>query len=115
MPRISIVIPVFNAETHLRECLDSVRAQTFADWECICVDDGSTDGSPSVLAQYATSDPRIRVVRREHSNAGAARNAGMELARGEFLQFLDADDVFSPPKSPVSYFSGLPPFKFFRR
>ena len=96
MPRISIVIPVFNAEKHLRECLDSVRAQTFADWECICVDDGSTDGSPSVLAQYATSDPRIRVVRREHSNAGSARNAGMEPARGDFLQFLDADDVFSP-------------------
>ena len=95
-PIISIVIPVYNVEHWLRECLESVCAQTFADWECICVDDGSTDGSPALLDEYAAKDSRFRVIRREHSNAGTSRNAGLDLARGEFLSFLDSDDVFHP-------------------
>jgi glycosyltransferase involved in cell wall biosynthesis len=95
MPKVSIIIPVFNVEPYLRECLDSVRAQTFTDWECICVDDGSTDASPAILDEYAAKDPRFRVIRREHSNAGACRNVGMDEAKGEFLSFLDSDDVFS--------------------
>ena len=93
---ISVIIPVYNVAPWLRECLDSVRAQTFTDWECICVDDGSTDSSPDILDEYAAKDKRFRIVRREHSNAGAARNIGMDLAQGEFLSFLDSDDVFSP-------------------
>lgn len=96
MPKISIIIPVYNVEQYLRECLDSVRAQTFTDWESICVDDGSTDNSPSILDEYAAKDKRFRIIRREHSNAGACRNAGIDRARGEFLSFLDSDDVFSP-------------------
>ena len=96
IPKISIVMPVYNVEKYLRECLDSVRAQTFTDWECICVDDGSTDASPAILDEYAAKDKRFRIVRREHSNAGACRNVGMDLAKGEFLSFLDSDDVFSP-------------------
>ena len=96
MPKISVIIPVYNVEPYLRECLDSVRAQTFTDWECICVDDGSTDASPAILDEYAAKDPRFRIFRREHSNAGACRNVGMDLAKGEYLQFLDSDDVFAP-------------------
>lgn len=95
-PVISIIVPVYNVEKYLRKCLDSIRSQTFADWECICVDDGSTDDSPAILGEYAENDPRFSVVRRTHSNAGACRNAGMDLARGEFLSFLDSDDVFHP-------------------
>lgn len=95
-PKISIVMPVYNVEKYLRECLDSVRAQTFTDWECICVDDGSSDASPAILDEYAAKDSRFKVIKREHTNAGACRNAGMDQAKGEFLQFLDSDDVFSP-------------------
>ncbi len=95
-PKISIVMPVYNVEKYLRECLDSVQAQTFKDWECICVDDGSTDASPAILEEYAAKDDRFRVIRREHSNAGAARNVGMDMARGKYLSFLDSDDVFAP-------------------
>ena len=95
-PVISVIIPVYNVEPWLLECLDSICAQTFTDWECICVDDGSTDSSLAILNEFATKDNRFRVIRREHSNAGACRNAGMDRARGKFLQFLDSDDVFSP-------------------
>ena len=95
-PTISVVMPVYNVEKYLRECLDSVRAQTFTDWECICVDDGSTDASPAILDEYAAKDSRFRGFRREHSNAGAVRNFGMTKATGDYLAFLDSDDVFSP-------------------
>ena len=93
---VSIVMPVYNAERHLRECLDSVLRQSFRDYEVICVDDGSTDGSPSILREYAGADARVRIVRRDHSNAGAARNAGFVASSGGSLLFLDADDIFAP-------------------
>ena len=95
MPKVSVTIPVYNVEKYLRECLDSVCAQTFTDWECICVDDGSTDSSPSILDEYAAKDKRFTIIKREHSNAGACRNAGLDIAKGEYLSFLDADDVFA--------------------
>ena len=96
MPIISVIIPVYNVEKYLRDCLDSVCAQSFRDWECICVDDGSTDASSSILAEYEAKDPRFRVIRHEHTNAGACRNVGMDVSAGDFLLFLDSDDVFSP-------------------
>lgn len=102
-PKISIVMPVYNVEPYLRECLNSVRAQTFTDWECICVDDGSTDSSPAILDEYAAKDSRFRVFRREHSNAGAVRNFGMTKATGDYLAFLDSDDVFSPRMFEILY------------
>ena len=102
-PKISIVIPVYNVEKYLRECLDSVRAQTFTDWECICVDDGSTDSSSAILDEYAAKDKRFTIIKREHSNAGACRNAGLDLARGEYLSFLDSDDVFAPKMLEVMF------------
>lgn len=95
-PAVSIIMPVYDVASYLQQCLDSVRAQTFANWECICVDDGSTDGSPDILDKYAAKDPRFRIIRRKHTNAGVCRNAGLALARGEFLSFLDSDDVFAP-------------------
>ena len=77
-------------------CLDSVVNQTLRDLEIICVDDGSTDSSPAILAEYAAKDPRVRVITQPKSNAGAARNAGYAASSGGYLLFLDADDVFAP-------------------
>lgn len=94
--KISVIIPVYNAERCLRECMDSLSAQTFEDFEIICVDDGSTDGSAAVVADYARGDGRFVVLRQRNCGAGAARNKGLEAARGEYVIFLDADDFFAP-------------------
>lgn len=91
--RFSIIIPVYNAAPYLRTCLDSVLAQTFADWEAICVDDGSTDGSGAILDEYAAKDPRFRVVHQANGGEGAARNAALSVAKGEWVVFLDSDDL----------------------
>lgn len=92
MAKVSIIMPVCNVAPYLRQCLDSVVNQTLRDIEIICVDDGSTDGSSDILAEYAAKDPRVKVLTREHTNAGAARNAGMSVATGEYLGFVDSDD-----------------------
>lgn len=91
---VSIVIPVFNAERYLRECLDSVIGQTYKNLEIICVDDGSSDGSFSILEEYGRADKRIRLMKQEKESrtAALARNMGMEAAAGDYLAFLDADD-----------------------
>lgn len=95
--KVSVIIPVYNGERWLRQCLDSVCAQTLREIEIICIDDASSDETPDILGQYKNSDSRITVIRRyEHTNAGACRNAGLELAKGEYLSFLDADDFFEP-------------------
>ena len=91
-PFFSIIIPVYNVAPYLRECLDSVRAQTFADWEALCVDDGSTDGSGAILDEYATRDRRFRVIHQPNGGVSAARNAALDVTRGEWVCFLDADD-----------------------
>ena len=95
-PKVSVIMPVYNANPYLRQCLDSIRMQTLWNFELICVDDGSTDGSADILESYAKSDPRIKVIHQEKSNAGVARNSGMKEAAGEYLMFLDADDFFEP-------------------
>lgn len=103
MPKFSIVIPVYNVAPYLRECLDSVLAQTFTDWEAICVDDGSTDGSGEILDEYAarfnsstlqsSNLSTFRVVHQRNGGMACARNAGLGLASGDWLMFLDSDDV----------------------
>ena len=93
-PKISIIIPVYNAEKYLYECLDSLVNQTMKNTEIICIDDGSTDNSYEILCEYATKDNRFIILQQENKGAGAARNKGMEIAKGEFLAFLDADDFF---------------------
>ena len=92
MPAVSIVVPVYNVEKYLRECLDSVVRQTLEDIEVVCVDDGSTDGSAAILAEYAAKDRRIRVLSQPNGGLGAARNAGMDAASGKYVYFLDSDD-----------------------
>ena len=94
MPKVTVIIPVYNAEKHLVKCLESVVNQTLEDIEIICVDDGSTDNSNKILKEYEEKDLRIKVIEQENQYAGVARNNGMAIATGEFLSFLDSDDFF---------------------
>lgn len=92
--RVSVIIPVYNAESSLRACLASVLGQTLKDLEVICIDDGSTDGSFSLLESIAAEDCRLKVARQCNAGAGPARNAGLRLAHGEYVAFMDADDAY---------------------
>ena len=90
--KVSVVVPVYNVAPHLARCLESLLAQTLREIEVICVDDGSTDGSADILADCASRDGRLRVIRQENAGAGAARNRGLAEATGEYLFFCDPDD-----------------------
>ena len=92
-PLFSIVIPIYNVAQYLHECLDSLLAQTFTDWEAICVDDGSADGSGQILDEYAAHDARIRVVHQPNAGVSIARNNGLSRVKGDYIGFVDADDV----------------------
>lgn len=96
MPVVSVVIPVYNAEPYLAESLDGVLSQTLRDIEVLCVDDGSTDGSAQTLARYAANDSRLKVITQANRGAGAARNHALESVQGEYVVFLDADDLYEP-------------------
>ena len=91
-PVISIIVPVYKVERYLRRCLDSIIAQTFTDWECILIDDGSPDSSGKICDEYAAKDSRFRVIHQENKGVSAARNAGLDAARGEWIGFVDSDD-----------------------
>jgi len=91
-PQVSVVIPVYNVEDYLRECLDSILNQTLHEIEVICVNDGSTDGSLAILEEYAAKDERITIVTQKNRGLSGARNTGAKFARGEFLYFIDSDD-----------------------
>ena len=90
--KISVIIPVFNAENHIKKCLDSVVNQTLEDIEIICIDDGSTDNSLSILREYAVKDDKIIVIANNHKGAGSARNMGLKIAKGNYISFVDSDD-----------------------
>jgi len=95
-PEISVVIPVYNVRDYLPKCLDSVLGQTFRDFELIAVNDGSKDDSLEILKRYAEQDERIRIIDKANGGLSDARNAGMAVARGEFIQFIDSDDFIEP-------------------
>lgn len=101
-PLLSVVIPVYDLESCLEECLDSLAAQSFQDFEVICIDDGSTDGSPAILKRYQQQDKRFKVFTQNNQGPALARNAGIEKAHGEFLMILDSDDLYLP-----SFFSTM--------
>lgn len=92
MPKVSVIIPVYNVEQYLERCLDSVINQTLQDIEIICINDGSTDGSLEILQRYAKKDSRIILVNQANKGIGITRNIGLGLARGEYLAFVDSDD-----------------------
>ena len=94
MIKVSIVIPIYNTERYLPDCLDSITLQSYKNIEIICVDDGSTDNTPVILEQYAKKDSRIKIITQPNAGPGAARNTGMYYASGEYILFLDSDDWF---------------------
>jgi len=95
-PDISVIVPVYKGVRFLREALESVRAQTFRNWECVCVDDGSRDGSGALADEVAASDSRFRVVRQQNGGTSVARNTALTVARGRYIAFLDEDDAYEP-------------------
>ena len=96
MPAISVIVPVYQAERLLPQCVESVLGQTFSDWELLLVDDGSRDGSPALCDAYAAGDARVRVFHKPNGGVSTARNLGLEQATGPYIAFLDADDTFEP-------------------
>ena len=92
MVEISVILPVYNIEDYLSECLESISNQTFEDIEIICIDDGSTDKSLEILKEHSNRDSRIRIIEQENQGAGAARNKALEYAAGKYVYFIDGDD-----------------------
>ena len=92
MPIVSIIVPVYNVEKYINRCIDSILAQTFTDWECILVVDGSPDKSGEICDEYSARDSRIRVIHKPNGGVSSARNVGINLATGEWITFVDSDD-----------------------
>ena len=90
--RVSVIVPVYNVEKYLKQCLDSLINQTLEDIEIICVNDGSTDSSLNILEEYQNKDNRIKIISQENKGVSAARNLGLKNAKGEYLLFIYADD-----------------------
>lgn len=93
---ISIIVPCYNSEKYLYDCLSSVTGQTYGDWEAICVDDGSKDRTGEILQEFASRDKRFRVIRQENAGVSAARNTGLRAVSGEYVCFVDSDDLLEP-------------------
>ena len=95
-PKISVIVPVYNVEKYLCRCIDSILAQTFTDFELLLIDDGSKDSSGEICEEYAGKDARIRVFHRQNGGVSTARNLGIDKAKGEWIYFVDSDDVVLP-------------------
>lgn len=95
-PIISIIVPIFNVEKYLHRCVDSILTQTFMDFELILVDDGSPDNCPAICDTYAARDKRVVVIHKKNGGVSAARNSGLDIARGEYIAFCDGDDHLAP-------------------
>ena len=93
---VSIIIPCYNSGKYISECLNSILAQTYSEWEAICVNDGSTDNTMEFLNQYVMSDNRYKVVSQLNSGVSAARNKALSICRGEYICFVDSDDIVEP-------------------
>lgn len=117
MPLFSIIVPIYNAEQHLRQCLNSIAAQTFPDFESILIDDGSTDNSASICKEIAEQDGRFIYRHKDNGGVSSARNVGLTMAKGNWISFVDADDYIMPdylqtflstnPKADITFFGEL--------
>ena len=96
MIKLSFIVPIYNVEPYLRKCVDSLLAQDYSDYEIILVDDGSPDGCPKICDEYAAAHKNVRVVHRPNGGLSAARNSGIEVAKGEYICFVDSDDYWEP-------------------
>lgn len=94
-PKVSVIVPIYKVESYIRRCLDSIKAQTFQDYEVIMIDDGTPDNSARIAEEY-TADPRFRLFHQNNSGVGVTRNRGIQLAQGEYLAFVDSDDAVFP-------------------
>lgn len=103
MPAVSIIVPVYNAEKYLSCMLDSILNQSFSDFELLCINDGSTDCSESILRDYVSRDDRLKLISQENQGAAASRNLGLKLARGGYITFVDSDDVLEPQALEIAY------------
>src|SRR5947209_231443 len=97
-PLVSVIVPTYNYAGFITEALESLRAQTYQNWECIVVDDGSTDDTADVVARFIERDERVRYMWQENQRQSVAKNTGLAEARGPYVQFLDADDLIEPRK-----------------
>ena len=102
-PKISVIIPIYNVEKYLRRCLDSVKNQTFTDWQAICVIDGSPDRSGEIAEEYAALDKRFVVIHKENGGLSDARNVGMKHVTGEYVMYVDSDDFIHPQTMEIAY------------
>lgn len=103
MPIISVIVPVFNVEKYLNKCMDSILNQTFEDFEVILINDGSTDGSPLICQKYAAQDHRINYICQENQGPGRTRNIGIDIAKGQYILFVDSDDYIAENMLDVLY------------
>lgn len=94
--KVSVIIPVYNVEKYLESCLESIKSQTFTDYELILINDGSTDESVAIMRRYAKTDARIRIISQSNRGVSAARNLGLSVAEGEYVLFVDSDDTILP-------------------
>ena len=101
--KISVIIPIFNAEKYLSDCLESIVNQSFKDIEIICINDGSKDKSEKIIKEYAQKDKRIILFNQDNKGAGPARDKGVELSKGEYLSFIDSDDIFHYRTLEIAY------------
>ena len=90
---VSIIVPIYNVEKYIKECIDSIINQTYKNLEIILVDDGSPDCCPKICDEYSKKDKRIKVIHKENGGLSSARNAGLDVAKGEYVSFIDSDDV----------------------
>lgn len=95
MPELSVIVPIYNVEKYLEKCIDSILAQTYIDFELILINDGSPDGCAEIMEQYAKKDSRIVTIHQENKGVSAARNAGLEIAKGKYVGFVDPDDYIA--------------------
>lgn len=103
MPIISIIVPIYNVENYLSHCLESIQNQTFKDFECLMIDDGSTDNSYEICKRFAQSDSRFIAIHQDNQGVSAARNAGISMARGSYISFIDGDDYIHPQMIQILY------------
>lgn len=102
-PKISIIIPVYNAEKYLRKCIESILSQSFNDFELILVNDGSSDNSLDICKEYSKNDGRVRIICKENGGAASARNEGLNIAKGDYIAFIDADDFINKDMYKILY------------
>lgn len=106
-PLVSVIIPVYNSESYICQCLDGLLTQTLEDIEIICINDGSTDNSLKLLRKYSAKDRRVKVISQQNGGAGRARNAALSLSSGKYLSILDSDDFFEPQMLERAYISAI--------